>query len=661
MRDTRWNGVSPKWLAAGSALALLMVGCNPSEHQVVNHGGAGDLPPELQTPEEGLELLPWIDFREMPADLEPHLAIDEGNQRIVLTGPAAEQGAHLEMGDVFFGEAHGGFAVQVVEARRDGESLVVDYRPLALTNLVHGDWERAIDLRGASYTDNDIATMHQELLSEDWSWSFGEPGDMLTASAAAAIEISPELRFDGKAHLRALGNDFINEEFGSGSCANALLDHDRWGTKAQVCADFLHVSLGVHASAEAHARLEAEFTRGTDHERVLLDRQYEDVALIGPLSLSAGVRVVARANANGHGEGYLDYQADADLYAPLGFEWHHETGFRALTPIADGTRNFNFESDAYAHVDLNASFTLEAELHLSLSVRGNSYVGFGGVGANGKLHAEAQYLPFGELPCLTAGATFDSGFNGKVTAFIDASRIFLGTHDWDLFDINHTFPTVELASWDDGGRFCFDGDQRYAAELNRIYSQDCNSGDNPFWGACTDSMLRHCFDPPQTGCQGYVDPARNVLMVWPSGERVEMAREQAGSITLDVSQYFAADGALCGTSDLYVQENPADASCASEEIFVLKQDQEPLDPHLTPEEEQELYDSGWLLQEGAEATACTNPSGGSHQMQMACPRPDESSTLSLSAPAPHACIVGIGRCTFQAVDTMPMPSIHGNW
>ncbi len=652
---------TPRLVLAGSALALVLAGCTQSDSFTINSGGDGELPEELRSPEQGLELLPWIDFQEVPMGMDDHIAIDEVGQQIVLTGPAAAQGESLEMGDVFFGDAHGGFAVQVVEVSQGADGVVVEYRPLALTNLVHGDWEMALDLRNVGYVDNDIATMHQELISEEWSFSFGEQGDLLVASGSAAIELSPELQFDGKAQLRAFGNDFINEEWGSGSCANALLDHDRWGTKAQVCADFLHLSLGLHANAEAHARLEAEFTRGTDHERVLLDRQYEDIHLVGPLSLTAGVTVTARANANGHGEGYLDYQADADLYAPLGFEWHHETGFRGLTPIADGERNFNFESDAYAHVDLNASFTLEAEVHFSLTVAGNNYVGFGGMGAGADLTAEAQYLPFGETPCMTAGVTFDSYFTGNVTAFVDASRIFLGTHEWDLVDINHRFPTVDLFSWNDSGQFCVDGDQRYVGELNNIYSQDCTSASNPFFGACTDTLMQHCFNPPQGSCEGYVDPDRNVLMVWPSGERVEMVRETAGSITLDVSHYFGVENDLCGTSDLYVKTNEPGATCESEEYFVLQQDQAPLDPHLDEEEKQELYDSGWLLEAGAEASACIENSGGSYQMDMACPRAGDDTTITVGSAGAQACIVGIGTCTFQAVDTMPMPSLQGLW
>lgn len=653
-RSSTW----PKALALGSMAAFALMSCSPTEF--TTGLGNGELPAELQPPENGVELLPFIEFHEASADLEEYLSIDEQDSVIVLTGPARSLADTLEMGHVFFGEAHNGFAVQVVEIRQSGDAIHVEYRPLALTNLIHGDWTEVLDLSGVAYEDADLSTIQQELVSEDWSFQFGSEGDLLQASGSAAIEITPDLRFDGKAHLRAFGSDLVNQEWGDGSCANALLDHNRWGTKAQICADFLHVSLGLHANAEAHARLEAEFSRGGVHERILLDRQYEDVDLVGPLALSAGVTVTARATGNGHGEGYLDYKADADLYAPLGFEWHHEEGLRGLTPIRDGDRNFNFESDAYGHVDLNASFTLEAKVHFSLSVKGlNNFVGFGGVGAEAKLHTEAQYLPLGELPCLSAGATFDSRFTGKLTAWIDASRVMLGTHDFTLVDVDHTFPTVDLFSWDDGGSFCASGDQRYAAELNRIYSQDCDALDNPFWGSCTDNLMRHCFNPYPGECQGYVDGNRNVLMVWPGGERVEMVRETAGNLMLDTSSYYGSEGDLCGTSELYVMENEPSSECGTEELFVLQQDQTPNDPHLDEEELEELYANGDLLAAGAEASACTNRGGGT--VNMVCPNEEDNQSLQVGSQAPHACIVGIGMCSFQFVYAMPEASRTGAW
>ncbi len=671
----RWFHLRLRLVGVSLLAVLLVVGCgdrdvtfDPGDSEGTN-SQTPELPPEYATPQGTVEVLPGIEFHEVPGEYEPVVAIDEEEKTITVWGDATAYVTDVEVGDVLFGSAYEDFAVQVSGVHWDGDEVVFDVIPLVFTNVVHGEWDMELPLQELMEDEydeeEDISSTGQGLFNNGVVASFGFEEGVFSADGSARLVIDPTFDFRGKIYANLAGRTLMDSEptVSVEDCGNVLHESSSWGHSLQLCADYLELSLGVRLNAEARAKLEAQLAESIKREKTIVERSFPGVPLgTTPFVLSPTLTVTAKAQAGASATATLEASAQGEVYAPVGFRWHHAQGGSPIGP-GDGNLGFSTDGSADAEVEANAGVTVQARLGLNLSIRGmENRVGIGGVGAGADLNAQAQYQPLNPAPpCLSADVTFDPFLSGNLSVWASVGPV---SFDWEILDLRHSFGPFTLASWDAGTRFCLEAQQSLVDQLNEQYGEGCEDGDAEDLDepTCIQEMMEHCFDPPDEGCTGYVDEDLNMLMVWDTGERVESPYNEDGE---GENYFYGKDGELCAISEL-----TTDASCGPVEIHyeLMESDEVENDEGLEDDEFEELIDdmheAGEIYLEGDEATSCMQvpfqPGGGTQDesdsvvFDISCPHPEDDTTVTVSA---QGCAVGIGQCEFEAVDEMPHGSL----
>ncbi len=652
--------VSPSRLRTKHVLSLLVLlfvaaSCgDPSSTVVYSPGGdPGDedfeIGPEYYAPQGAPEVVPWVEFFEIPAGMDAHVQIDEESERVYLTNEVAQDLGEMKRGHVLFGDVHGGFGVQVADIASSADGMVVAYEPLELINIIHGEWSMDIEPLSLNSQEGDISTVEQGLSVNLVDLEAGP----LKATGTVGVDVSPTFRWEGKIYANLAGNALVDTHpsVSRSDCGNVLHWSNSFTHSLQLCADYLHLSLGTTLTAEAKAELNASVGVERSVGRDLVNRPLGSIPVAGPIAVAPTVKIRAEASAGAEARAELEAFARGEVYIPIGIEWHHQRGVSPIGP-SSGSLHFDYDASASAEVEARAALTLSATLTVGLTITGaQNHVGIGGLGAGVGVKAEARYNPFGAPSCLVGDVVLSPYVTGNLRAWgrlgpINASFTIVD-------DFHHPLGNFTLADWADNGRFCLGAQDDLVNQLNEEYSEDCD--ESPQADNCVQQMIEHCFSPPEDGCRGYVDPDFNILFSWPTGHRVETQRNP--DTPTDFTYFYDADGSLCATSEF---EGPrSGSSCIVHFDYVLEQTEEMENPGI-PEHEweeslEEAYETGALMEAGAEASICITaiPAAYSYTMAFMCPVADDDTTITVQANT-QACTTGIGRCVFEAVDELPL-------
>jgi hypothetical protein len=465
-------------LAVVAMLFLGMAGCGDSQ---LDNGLDDDpsdsdqtvdgVPAEL-IDKEGLHVLPWIDFVDIPEEYASDVHFDPATERLTLSGAAADAAADVGRGDIVYGHANGGFSRQVKSVEYGADSVVFETRDVILTNVIYGEWDMQLPVGGEGMTDDGLATRHQPL---SLGARFNQIGGVGLSISEARMEFGMEPNFDFEGYIKIRGGP-ISTEHGS-SCRDALVDNEylcafgRCGGELKVCVDYLKAGLDVSVTPSLAAELSADVKLEKKYPKdpyPIIERNFPGAPLGStPFTISPKVFITAQANAWAEGKGTLDIGAGGSVGGPVGFEYANGD-MRVLNPVSDGYNNLELdEPTTDFEVEAGLGFTLSTGVEFGLSiVRLENRVQVGGLKGAVDLKAEARYKPFETDVCLEADLVLNPFVEAEAKLEIDASPIFdfvkvVGSARQDI-------AKATLAAWDGGGRFCLEDEPDPPAEVEVV-------------------------------------------------------------------------------------------------------------------------------------------------------------------------------------------------
>lgn len=581
----------------------------------------------------GIHMRPGIEVHEIGAELEADLKLDEEAFTAELKGAAAAEVSDIKVGDILMTNE---IIARVGEVSNVNGVITLALEDFVLWDVIHGEWSLQIeldrdedDLYPVSPDDYEV---RRQLLSQRFSLdgSVTRGSMKYSVGASATASINPSFTFEGKIPFYESSSNY--------KCANPQVDVRVLFKQFTYCIDYLKLAVVASnefkntASLKSSASAKAEWP---DKNNVrAFKRALGEIPVAGPFSFKPSLYIDRQYKASVEASVTLDFTSSSGASVPVGFEYRNGSGYSMLPNSGNPpTKHSSLSGSITAEGSAEASAYAELGLAMAVCTTGSSIAGacFEGLSAGARVTAKATYKDSistdgpHKSACLSLSADLSVALTGKVKAEVTAAG---GTFEKSvlLFSATFTPVSINIAKWDDGGKYCVSGlsHNAHVKSLNETYDVDvdCNDkSENPLIGTCAEKFMVHCFDPDGV-CKGTAYEDGSYDMKWESGDQyhstIDEYEELGPGMKLPkklLGDFIGADGEQCAEQKTTVSlmSGGADGCTVSAIIELLISDDE---GEEEDEEAEEGEEKEYRFKKGDKLTTCVMKSG---DIRYTCP------------------------------------------